>query len=83
MTEKPAYCIVCDICGAHAFGTNRDAVRESSCEKVGRTKHKHSVGDVVKINRFLKVGLGSWDNEYMDIDVQITELRWAFINHKP
>ena len=83
MTEKPAYCFGCDICGAHVYSTNRDNAKERCCEKIGRIKHKHSVGDVVKINRLMKIGPGNWDNEFMNIDVEITELHWELINHKP
>ncbi|MBI2062511.1 MAG: hypothetical protein HYT64_02380 [Candidatus Yanofskybacteria bacterium] len=74
MTEMSAYCFVCDMCGASVYSVNRDNARKECCEKIGRIKHKHSVDDVVKINRLVKIGPGSWDNEQMDIDVTITEV---------
>jgi hypothetical protein len=74
---------MCDICGASFCSVNRDIAKKECCEKIGRIKHKHSVGDVVKINRLVKIGPGYWDNEQMDLEVEITELCWAFRNHKP
>ena len=49
-----------------------DSAKENSCEKVGKINHKYSVGDVVQIHRLVKIGPGTWDNEYINFASLLT-----------